>query len=168
MTNPVNPTPDRYRWQIPGSEIAVIATHDAPDARWYLHVEGLSDAEASLLRTANIDSPWNYHTPTKDFAVTINGPIHDVPTDAANALLRLTAVACTAIREIVVAHRNEWVHLSASAKHGDVTDRVRDGWTTHGHRIDGVPQTGVPTITARCGGPTICGLCTAEAEAARR
>ena len=33
------------------------------------------------------------------------------------------------------------------------------GWTRHGHRIPGLPQTGEPPAVSRCGGPSICQEC---------
>ena len=43
---------------------------------------------------------------------------------------------------------------------------VVSGYTSHGHRITGVFQTGRPTSVARCGGPGLCGVCSREAVAA--
>ena len=43
---------------------------------------------------------------------------------------------------------------------------VVSGYTSHGHRIAGVVQTGRPTSVARCGGPGLCGVCSREAAAA--
>ncbi|WP_088312395.1 hypothetical protein [Kineosporia sp. R_H_3] len=40
------------------------------------------------------------------------------------------------------------------------------GWTSHGHRIPNVPQTGRPVNVARCGGPGMCNVCSREAAAA--
>lgn len=38
------------------------------------------------------------------------------------------------------------------------------GWTSHGHRIPGTTTTGTrPSTVARCGGPSICPQCAAEA-----
>lgn len=41
------------------------------------------------------------------------------------------------------------------------------GWTSHGHRIDGVASTSArpPVGVARCGGPAMCGTCAKEAYA---
>ena len=39
------------------------------------------------------------------------------------------------------------------------------GYTSHGHRITGVVQTGRPTSVARCGGPGVCTVCSREAAA---
>lgn len=36
------------------------------------------------------------------------------------------------------------------------------GYTSHGHRIAGVVQTGRPTSVARCGGPGLCTVCSRE------
>lgn len=42
------------------------------------------------------------------------------------------------------------------------------GWTSHGHRIEGLLQVGKgPTSVARCGGEPLCRQCSAEAEQAR-
>ena len=37
------------------------------------------------------------------------------------------------------------------------------GYTSHGHRIAGVVQTGRPASVARCGGPGLCTVCSREA-----
>ena len=39
------------------------------------------------------------------------------------------------------------------------------GYTSHGHRITGVVQTGRPASVARCGGPGLCTVCSREAAA---
>ena len=39
------------------------------------------------------------------------------------------------------------------------------GYTSHGHRITGVVQTGRPASVARCGGPGVCTVCSREAAA---
>ena len=43
-----------------------------------------------------------------------------------------------------------------------VTEAV-SGYTSHGHRIAGVVQTGRPASVARCGGPGLCTVCSLEA-----
>ena len=46
----------------------------------------------------------------------------------------------------------------------EATEAV-SGYTSHGHRITGVVQTGRPTSVARCGGPGPCAVCSREAAA---
>lgn len=41
------------------------------------------------------------------------------------------------------------------------------GWTSHGHRIDGLVQIGQPSSVARCGGPGLCAQCARESETRR-
>ena len=41
--------------------------------------------------------------------------------------------------------------------------KAASGYTSHGHRIAGVVQTGRPTSVARCGGPGLCTVCSLEA-----
>ena len=40
---------------------------------------------------------------------------------------------------------------------------VVSGYTSHGHRITGVVQTGRPVSVARCGGPGLCTVCSRDA-----
>ena len=41
--------------------------------------------------------------------------------------------------------------------------RRLQGYTSHGHAVDGVPQVGRPERVARCGGPGLCRQCGPEA-----
>jgi hypothetical protein len=44
---------------------------------------------------------------------------------------------------------------------------VSDGWTRHGHRIEGVAQVGAPKSVVRCGGPGLCSQCSIDAAVAK-
>lgn len=46
--------------------------------------------------------------------------------------------------------------------------KTLSGWTSHGHRIDGVAQVGQPVTVARCGGPGLCDRCSRESEQGRK
>lgn len=47
-----------------------------------------------------------------------------------------------------------------------VAAATRAGYTSHGHPIAGLKQSGKPSSVMRCGGPRICARCALEASRA--
>ena len=61
-----------------------------------------------------------------------------------------------------VARFKAWL-TTAPVDDEQAATKVVSGYTSHGHRIAGVVQTGRPTSVARCGGPGMCTVCSLEA-----
>ena len=116
---------------------------------------------------------------------TVFDPEPDCPTHGWSAQMDAD-VAERIAQEIEAARRQRWAAISAedwsvddSAHDDGMRDAARiarshatppaaatevvSGYTSHGHRITGVVQTGRPTSVARCGGPGLCTVCSLEA-----
>ena len=51
---------------------------------------------------------------------------------------------------------------------GRLAAATHAGYTSHGHPIAGLKQSGKPSSVMRCGGPSICARCALEASRATR
>ena len=66
----------------------------------------------------------------------------------------------------VLATNHDGAHTCSHATPPVAATEAVSGYTSHGHRITGVVQTGRPASVARCGGPGLCAVCSLEASMA--
>lgn len=87
--------------------------------------------------------------------------ICDVESDNAYADAELIANAPADIAALIA----EVERLQAQI---GVVRTLHAGYTSHGHPIAGLKQSGKPSSVMRCGGPSICARCALEASRATR